>query len=159
MFNPQIPEQHVAIAQHDPESLLGTTIRLSFELEGQIWPSIEHYIQAHRLGEKHHQALLQFENPLDARAYGKRWYRRPLKAWLKTRRIHMTRAVYTRAMTHKTVAKALLDTGEELLVNLTQYDYYWGTGRDHRGENVYGKVLMDVRQKLREQQAQNQSAE
>jgi predicted NAD-dependent protein-ADP-ribosyltransferase YbiA (DUF1768 family) len=31
------------------------------------------------------------------------------------------------------------------------YDYYWGVGRDGRGYNVFGKVLMAVRDKLMEE--------
>ena len=32
------------------------------------------------------------------------------------------------------------------------YDYYWGVGRDGRGHNVFGKVLMAVRDKLMQEQ-------
>jgi predicted NAD-dependent protein-ADP-ribosyltransferase YbiA (DUF1768 family) len=38
-----------------------------------------------------------------------------------------------------------------MLVESSNYDYFWGCGRDRRGENMYGKVLMNVREKLREE--------
>ena len=45
-------------------------------------------------------------------------------------------------------ADALLATGEEDILEVSLYDYFWGVGRDLRGQNQYGKVLMAVRRKL-----------
>ncbi len=64
----------------------------------------------------------------------------------------MTRAVYTKCRTHPNIARELLATGDETLVDNNQYDYFWGCGRDRRGNNAYGKALMNVRAKLREEQ-------
>ena len=36
-----------------------------------------------------------------------------------------------------------------MIVESSLYDHYWGCGRDQRGHNYYGKMLMDVRDKLR----------
>ena len=51
------------------------------------------------------------------------------------------------------IAEALLATGDTHLIENNNYDYFWGCGRDRRGENMYGKVLMNVREKLREEQS------
>jgi ribA/ribD-fused uncharacterized protein len=64
----------------------------------------------------------------------------------------MTRAVYIKCRTHPEIAEALLATGDQVLVESSNYDYFWGCGRDRRGENMYGKVLMNVREKLRDEQ-------
>jgi len=60
----------------------------------------------------------------------------------------MTRAVYTRARTHENIADMLLETGDKTIVEKSLYDYFWGCGRDGRGLNKYGQVLMNVRAKL-----------
>jgi ribA/ribD-fused uncharacterized protein len=60
----------------------------------------------------------------------------------------MTRAVYTKCRTHQDVADLLLATGDKQIVETSTYDYYWGCGRDGRGHNTFGKVLMSVRDKL-----------
>jgi hypothetical protein len=65
----------------------------------------------------------------------------------------MTRAFYLKCRTHPEAAEALLATGERPILETSQYDYFWGCGRDLRGENAYGQVLMAVRQRLREEQA------
>jgi predicted NAD-dependent protein-ADP-ribosyltransferase YbiA (DUF1768 family) len=51
------------------------------------------------------------------------------------------------------VAQRLLATGAARLVESNAYDYFWGCGRDRRGLNVYGEVLMDVRRRLQEEAA------
>ncbi len=60
-------------------------------------------------------------------------------------------AIHIRARSHPSLGEALIDTGDRLLVENSQYDYFWGCGRDRRGNNAYGKVLMKVRSKLREE--------
>ena len=65
----------------------------------------------------------------------------------------MTRGVYIKCRAHAEVAEALLETGEQKIMESSQFDYYWGCGRDGRGHNAYGKVLMAVRDKLREEQS------
>lgn len=64
----------------------------------------------------------------------------------------MTRAIYTKCKTHPAVAKCLLETGNKKLVENSAYDYFWGCGRDRRAENTYGKVMMNVREKLKQEQ-------
>ena len=84
-------------------------------------------------------------------ADGRYVLRRIRKDWSKIRRVIMTRAIYTKCRTHPEVAQRLLETGEKTLVETTQFDYFWGCGRDRRGRNIYGAVLMDVRKKLRDE--------
>jgi hypothetical protein len=73
------------------------------------------------------------------------------KDWPRIREVMMTRAVYIKCRTHEAVAAALLATGDQQIVESSQYDYYWGCGRDGRGRNTFGKVLMAVRDKLIEE--------
>ena len=75
----------------------------------------------------------------------KKWVR---KDWSQVRQVMITRAVYTKCRTHQEIADLLLSTGGKHIVESTMYDYYWGVGRDGRGHNVFGKVLMAVRDKL-----------
>jgi ribA/ribD-fused uncharacterized protein len=75
------------------------------------------------------------------------------KDWSKVREVMMTRAVYIKCRTHESVTDALLATGDQAIAENSQYDYFWGCGRDGRGENAFGRVLMSVRDKLKEEQA------
>jgi ribA/ribD-fused uncharacterized protein len=67
------------------------------------------------------------------------------------RQVLMTRAIYTKCKTYPEIAERLLETGDKKLVENSAYDYFWGCGRDRRTENTYGKVMMNVREKLRKE--------
>ena len=51
---------------------------------------------------------------------------------------------------HEDCRECLLATGRELIVESSPNDYFWGCGYDRTGSNVLGKLLMVVREELRE---------
>ena len=93
------------------------------------------------------------DHPEKAKKLGKTNKRMVRKDWPQIRQVMMTRAVYIKCRTHEEVAAALLATGDQHIVESSQYDYYWGCGRDGRGNNTYGKLLMAVRDKLKQEQS------
>ena len=140
-------------SRHDENETLGSAAMQPFSLDDQDWPSVEHYFQA--LSYEGHPKLLQkiLASPTakSAAAATKWQFWKKRKDWKKVCTVIMTRAVYTRCKTYPEVAQALLETGEVRLVENSNYDYFWGCGRDRRGENAYGKVLMNVREKLKQE--------
>jgi ribA/ribD-fused uncharacterized protein len=88
------------------------------------------------------------DHPAEAAKLAKANKKRVRRDWKMVRQVMMTRAAYTKCRSHQAVADLLLSTGNKHIVESSLYDYYWGVGRDGRGENVYGKVLMGVRDKL-----------
>ncbi len=152
MFEHPATDAHY-FSRTDPNELLGTCAFFSFELEGKLWPSVEHYIQAMQFSDEARQEAIRIApNPRTAQKLGKTgWFKRARDNWKETRVAYMTRGVYTRCRTHGEIRAALLATGDTPLVENSQYDYFWGCGRDRRGDNMYGKVLMQVRDKLREE--------
>ena len=51
--------------------------------------------------------------------------------------------------TNEHCREVLLKTGDAVLVEQSPYDMYWGCGRDGRGENHLGLLLMETRANLR----------
>ena len=49
---------------------------------------------------------------------------------------------------HAEVRDALIATGDEEIVEENPDDDFWGTGKDGRGENQTGKILMRIRNEL-----------
>jgi ribA/ribD-fused uncharacterized protein len=154
MFGPPEDVDAIYLSRTDVNEPLSGYSRHSFVLDGAEWPSVEHYFQAMKFEDPGQRELVRCaEHPKKARKLG-RSRRRGLRAdWSKVKRVVMTRAVYTKCRTHPEVAQRLLETGDSRLVESNAYDYFWGCGRDRRGQNVYGQVLMDVRRKLREEAA------
>ena len=140
------------LARSDVNEPLSSFSRHGFELEGEFWPSVEHYFQGMKFDNPADREKVRLtEHPAKARRLGRSRFRRVRKDWSQVRRVMMTRAVYMKCRTHPGVAERLLDTGSATLVENSQYDYFWGCGRDGRGHNTYGLVLMDVRSKLRDE--------
>jgi hypothetical protein len=77
--------------------------------------------------------------------------------WKTAKQEVMWRGVWTKFSTHKDIQTVLLNTGEELLVEDSPRDYYWGRGKDGTGQNELGKMLMRVRYYLRQQLSQTQT--
>jgi ribA/ribD-fused uncharacterized protein len=151
MLFPDLDEDAVYLSRSDASEILGTHAIYPFKLEGKEWPSVEHYFQAMKFemtAPDHAETIRQATDAKKARKLGASRFKKLRDDWKKVRRIVMTRALYTKAKSYPQVAQALLETGQRKLVENSQYDYFWGCGRDRRGENMYGKVLMDVRDKL-----------
>jgi ribA/ribD-fused uncharacterized protein len=147
------PEEAVFVSRSDPTNPLASYSKHGFELDGSDWPSAEHYYQAMKFEDPALQEQIRLApHPKEAAALAKKHKRAWRKDWKKLRRTAMTRAVYIKCRTHEEVAKALLRTRDRRLVENSQFDYFWGCGRDGRGDNVYGEILMDVREKLRDLQ-------
>ena len=151
MLFPDLDEDAIFLRRNDPEELLGVFSEHAFTLENKTWPTVEHYFQAMKFEQTLPDFALEIReavSPKQARKLGRSRRKKVRVDWNKVKRVVMTRAVYTKCRTHSDIADALLATGERKIFESSQYDYYWGCGRDRRGENAYGKVLMDVREKL-----------
>lgn len=145
-------DETLYLSRSDVNEPLSSFSRYGFELEGEFWPSVEHYFQGMKFENLADREKVRLtEHPAKARRLGRSRFRKLRKDWSKVRRVIMTRALYIKCRTHPAVADRLLATGNNKLVENSQYDYFWGSGRDHRGHNTYGQVLMDVRAKLREE--------
>lgn len=66
--------------------------------------------------------------------------------WAKIRyhfMLTINRAKYTQ---NKELRDILLSTGRATIVEDSPFDYIWGTGKDGSGQNLLGKVLMELRE-------------
>jgi ribA/ribD-fused uncharacterized protein len=64
----------------------------------------------------------------------------------------MRKAVLRKFETHVDIRAVLLGTGDEEIVENAPGDYYWGIGADGSGKNMLGKILVEVREILRERE-------
>ncbi|MBV1876195.1 MAG: NADAR family protein [Pseudomonadales bacterium] len=146
---PDPPANAHYLSRVDDEEILGSYYPHSFELENQQWPTIEHYYQAMKFDNiSYQEKIRQAQTPARARRLGRTRFKKIRKNWREVRAAFMTRAIYTACHTYPYLAQSLLQTNPQTLVENAQYDYYWGCGRDRLGTNMYGQVLMRVRDKL-----------
>lgn len=151
MFAPNLSyENALRFSRFDTAHPLASSGREIF-LEERDWPSAEHYLHVKLAGTERLAALtLAAGSAYEAYRLNKAWFRPKKSGWKQQRRVYMTRALYTQVQMYSDIRAFLLDSGEQMIAETSQYDHYWGIGRDQRGENMMGHVWMDIRTKLRQ---------
>ncbi len=149
----KLPDDAVMLDRADATHPLASHSRHGFELDGCEWPSVEHYFQAMKFEEPHlREKIRKAPSPKVAKIIARWHFWKIRRDWKTVQRVMMTRGTWIKCHAHPEVAQALLDTGDQMIVETSLYDYYWGCGRDQRGHNYYGKMLMDIRKRLRAEQ-------
>ncbi|MGH1461301.1 MAG: NADAR family protein [Neptuniibacter sp.] len=153
MFFNQNEQKRLTLRRNDANNPLASYSKHAFDLDGYEWPSVEHYYQAMKFGDTEYAEKIRLApHPADATKLGKSKRHQRRKDWDKVKVTFMTRGTYIKCRTHPEIAQILLSTGDLLITDVSQYDYFWGSGRDLRGNNAFGNMLMDIRNKLREEQ-------
>ncbi|MFT5085324.1 MAG: ribA/ribD-fused uncharacterized protein [Lentisphaeria bacterium] len=143
----------VKFSRFDDEHMLATSLRGLF-LDDEQWLSAEHYLGVMLAGTPGLAEKVRGATTAQAaHKVVKPWYRSKKAGWKNLRRVYMTRALFTLVQMYPEVKTYLLETGDRLIAETSLYDHYWGVGRDQRGENMLGRVWMDIRQKLRDDTA------
>ena len=122
-----------------------------FTLEGQLWPTSEHYFQAQKfIGHPEHQDEIRLAaTPMEAAEKGRERHRPLRPDWNAVRDDAMRRALTAKFAAHPELIELLLATGDETLIEKTTNDYYWGCGTEGTGKNRLGELLMELRNELR----------
>lgn len=74
---------------------------------------------------------------------------KPIENWDEIKDQIMEIAVFAKFKQNKKLKDLLLSTGNAELVENSPRDYYWGIGKDGKGKNMLGKILMKVRELLK----------
>ncbi|HEY9844989.1 MAG TPA: NADAR family protein [Candidatus Caenarcaniphilales bacterium] len=125
----------------------------SIQLQGEFWPTAEHYYQAQKFAGTEYEFLIkviqQAKAPEAAAALGRNPNHRIRADWEQRKNQVMHEAVLTKFLTHLDIQAVLLATRDEQIVENSPTDAYWGCGLDKSGRNQLGKVLMNVRYQIR----------
>jgi len=145
-------------------------------IDGEIYPSTEHYYQAQKFRPLNatqrslvYAKIIQRANtPNIARELasqkikgGYKW-RTDLNEiireysdvtfdkvwWDEVKDQVMRKAVWHKTNQHPKVKKLLEDTGSKIIIEASPRDSYWGSEKDGKGENMLGRVWMEVRHLL-----------
>jgi len=148
------------------KSCLSNWYPASFEVDGQAYPSVEHYMMASKarlFGDqaREHQ-VLKASSPGEAKSIGRKVRGFEEETWRKHRFQIVTDGCVAKFLQNLDLKEFLLTTGSRVLVEASPVDRIWGIGMasddpnslkpSHwRGENLLGFALMQARTRLNEQ--------
>lgn len=129
------------------------------EIAGEQWQTVEHYYQAHKyMGTGNTEIvdqIRQAETPEMAAGLGRNPALTLRPDWEAVKQDIMWQGVLTKFRMHDDIRRILLSTQDSILVEDSPTDYYWGCGKERTGRNELGKMLMQVRQWLLNQQGKD----
>ncbi len=121
------------------------------EIDGELWPTVEHYYQAEKFTDKDYRESIRATEPVREAIQMGRSREFAMRADWKTVKIEvMKRALTAKYTQHPDLKKLLLSTDSAILVEHTPKDSYWGDGGDGTGQNNLGKLLMELRHRLKQ---------
>ncbi len=121
------------------------------KLKGKIWQTSEHYFQAQKFsGTEHENKIRKASSPMKAAEMGRTRKVKMRKNWDNMKDNIMYEAVKAKFTQHEELKDLLLSTQDATLVEHTENDDYWGDGKDGKGKNKLGKILMKIREEFQE---------
>jgi ribA/ribD-fused uncharacterized protein len=115
------------------------------DLDGHIWPTVEHYYQAQKSTDQLDQKKVrEAPTPGKAKRLGRKIRIRP--DWDEIKVDVMIRAVRAKFMQHADLRDLLLSTENATLHENSPHDMFWGI----HGKDMLGKVLMQIREEIRD---------
>ncbi|WP_017651970.1 NADAR family protein [Fortiea contorta] len=124
------------------------------QIHGTYWSTVEHYYQAQKFVGSTDAVIIPVihsaQTPEEAAALGRCPARRLRCDWDAVKTEVMRTAVLKKFLTHSEIREILLSTGNEIIVENSAIDYFWGCGADKTGQNYLGKILMSVRAEIRQ---------
>ena len=119
-------------------------------LGGERWPTSEHYFQAQKFEDEEYRDKVRAANsPTIAARLGRSRKVKLRHDWESVKVGVMRDAVTAKFTQHDDLRALLLSTGDAKLVEHTENDAYWGDGGDGSGQNMLGRILMQLREELR----------
>ncbi len=137
---------------HDDYFGLTNFSRDGFSLDDKYWPTSEHYYQAQKfIGPNSHIADLVrgAKSPMKAYQIAQQHKDEVRPDWDDIKYDVMLTANLAKYRQNPDARNLLLSTGNRKLIESSPVDSVWGHGEDEQGLNWLGKILMDVRERMK----------
>jgi ribA/ribD-fused uncharacterized protein len=119
----------------------------SFEVNGKLWTTSEHYFQAMKTLDPAEQEQVRVaHSPGESKRLGQKVSMRP--DWHEVRYNVMVEALRLKFVQNPGLHRDLLATGDAIIHEDSPYDFVWGWRKNKQGKpglDLLGKALMQVR--------------
>lgn len=132
---------------NEPYGFLNNFKKARMFIYGRWWNNVESPYQAQKTNiQSEYDSIWKTETPRQARDLGQQV---TLRAdWEAVKDQVMYECVMAKFLQHADLRTQLLETGDEILIENSPIDRYWGCGLDGTGKNMLGRTLMRVRKEL-----------
>jgi hypothetical protein len=121
----------------------------AIKYNGVVYPTAEHAFHVSKFDDvKIKEEIKNAESPLKAFELGKKYKPFRKTNWDEIKVNVLYEIIKEKVKQHEEVRKALLVTGDEEIIEDNPNDNFWGSGKDGKGQNNTGKILMKIRQEL-----------
>jgi N-glycosidase YbiA len=129
-------------------------------LDGRWWSTTEHYFQAQKFlfHPKLQDLMGSIASAKEVARRGREFHSFLRHDWEQVKVDVMREAVWCKFKTHASLRQILLDTAEMDIVEDAPHDYFWGCGEDGYGKNMLGQILVEVRGRLRRENASDEDS-
>lgn len=119
-------------------------------IDGDNWPTSEHYFQAQKfVSPEIRERIRSAPSPMRAARLGRSRKHAIRSDWEYQKVEVMRKALLAKFSQHPDILAILNSTNSAAIVEHTKDDSFWGDGGDGSGQNMLGKLLMEVRGHLR----------
>ncbi|WDE11749.1 NADAR family protein [Thalassomonas haliotis] len=128
-----------------------------FRLNNKHWRTMEHYYQAMKFDDvDYFNKIANAVSPKQAKDLGQT-RRVPIKKnWEDIKEEVMYKGLKSK-FENPELIQLLLRTGKKELIENSPYDNYWGIGKNKKGKNRLGVLLMKLREELKKSQKAGQN--
>lgn len=124
-------------------------------IDKKEYATVEHYYQSKKFKGTEFEELVRIQPTARkakdmARSKESKNFRRD--DWYEMREIVMAVGLFYKFKQER-FKNFLLSTGDKEICEDSPYDYYWGVGADDTGENMLGKMLMKLREHIRNEES------
>lgn len=123
-----------------------------FYKNGIFYKTVEHYYQSEKFDDENiRNKIINAETPKEASNIGRDRSNIRRNNFNSIKNKVMYEGILEKFRQNRDIAYKLLETRNEEIAEATINDYYWGIGEDKNGQNIIGKILMQVRSKIKKE--------
>ena len=125
---------------------------VTFTIGSKDYKSVEHFYQSQKFKNTKWEEYIRNQNkPFEAAREGRR-KDLPLRIkWEEIKLLVMRQALIAKFRIER-FRNLLLSTGTTELVEYSKKDYFWGRNEDGAGYNMLGKMLMEMREEIKNEE-------
>ena len=144
-------ERIVFCKLNEPYGEFSNFYHCSMVIDGREYHTVEHYYQSKKFaGTEFEDIVRQESSPMKSklRAYTEEAQKHLNPKWDEYKLVYMAKGLYHKFKIER-FRNLLLSTGNAEIVEYSDKDYYWGRGKDGAGANMLGKLLMELRERIK----------